>query len=397
MEYENPTGSAKKTQCLDSDIISSLPQNIIECILSRMPIRDAVRTSVLSKKWQYCWQSMPKLEFTGDMVELPPNSDYTPIVRYKLASVIFHVLLSHNGPEVLDFDCPVTRLDFESEVAKMMSYLAKGNKLKELYFENVGVDVRLYKLPVFFFSLQRPEVIHLQNCIFEPPLAFNGFSRLTTMVFWDIEVSPQTLQRFLSKCPMLENIHLWDLENVFIAGVNKITFADVLQCVPLIKTLHVSKDYVKYLSASGMPRTLPTSLVHLKDLELCVCLMDRNEMCSVICIIRSSPVLEKIVFWMYDNEKLPDQHTPNFLDPKDHPDLNLNHLVILEIRMMSNYSPIVMEFAKLVMAKSSVLKKVQIHFHCTDPVNREELKMLLLSFPRASPSAKLIIGRPPRL
>ncbi|XP_076940903.1 F-box/FBD/LRR-repeat protein At1g13570-like [Bidens hawaiensis] len=164
------------------------------------------------------------------------------------------------------------------------------------------------------------------------------------------------------------------------------------------QALDVSKDYMKYLSAGGMPHTLPTSLVHLKVLDLSVCLMDRNEISATLCIIRSSPMLENIVLSMDDKANFHVQQTPNnFLDPQNHPDLNLDHLEILEISMIYSMSALVMEFVKLIMGKSPVLKKVQIRFDYRVSVDAE-LKMLrgmlLLSFPRASPSAKLIIEHP---
>ncbi|KAI6688915.1 hypothetical protein NL676_025743 [Syzygium grande] len=45
------------------DKISQLPRNIIDQILSHMPIKDAVRTSILSRKWRYKWSSLPQLVF----------------------------------------------------------------------------------------------------------------------------------------------------------------------------------------------------------------------------------------------------------------------------------------------------------------------------------------------
>lgn len=38
-----------------------LPQSIIETILAKVPTRDAVRTSILSKKWRYQWATMTQL------------------------------------------------------------------------------------------------------------------------------------------------------------------------------------------------------------------------------------------------------------------------------------------------------------------------------------------------
>ncbi|KAJ0439878.1 putative F-box domain-containing protein [Helianthus annuus] len=121
MEYQNPT----RTQSLNPDFISTLPQNIIEDILTRMPLRSALRTSVLSKKWRYTWRGMPKLVFTDKMVTLPSNRSYRQLNKYKLVSAIFHVLLLHNGPEILEFHCSFVHLHMESEFAQIISYLKR--------------------------------------------------------------------------------------------------------------------------------------------------------------------------------------------------------------------------------------------------------------------------------
>ncbi|KAJ0642652.1 putative FBD domain-containing protein [Helianthus annuus] len=249
----------------------------------------------------------------------------------------------------------------------------------------------------------------------------------------------------------------------FVAGGNKFTFVDLLQCVPLIQDLEIADSYMKfanfdngyrlkYLCPGGMPHKLPTSLVHLKYLCLDVCMTEQNEISFVLCMIRSSPLLGKLTLRMYDNEKsLVPQTSNNFLDPEAYLDLNLDHLEILdidiysnlplvkdfvkliiakshvlkkvrielndnsnfldpedtlnltldhletlEIKMFSNL-PLEMEFVKLIMAKSLVLKKLRIELNDKVSVD-EEVKMLrdlvLLPFPRASPSAKLIIERP---
>nr|XP_043625891.1 putative F-box/FBD/LRR-repeat protein At5g56810 [Erigeron canadensis] len=58
-----------KIQRLTSDIINTLPKNIVENILTLMPIQDALKTSILSKKWRHRWKSMPKLAFDDNHVE----------------------------------------------------------------------------------------------------------------------------------------------------------------------------------------------------------------------------------------------------------------------------------------------------------------------------------------
>ncbi|KAJ0439887.1 putative F-box domain-containing protein [Helianthus annuus] len=190
---------------MSSDIISTLPNNIIEKILTLMPIEDALRTSILSKKWRYSWRSMPKLVFTDNMVTMSSNHLCGQLRKYKLASAIFHVLLFHNGPTILKFKFCCFGLQMDSEFDQIISYLARGNKVKKLCFI---IKKNYYKLPISFFSLQKLEVIHLENCIFEPPLIFDKFSWLRKMKCMDVDVSAQMLERFLSKCPLLKHISL---------------------------------------------------------------------------------------------------------------------------------------------------------------------------------------------
>ncbi|XP_076946190.1 F-box/FBD/LRR-repeat protein At1g13570-like [Bidens hawaiensis] len=325
------------------------------------------------------------------MVTLPSSSGCIQS-KCKLAKAIFHVLLLHKGPQNLRFR--VGALHMESEFAQMISYLAIGNTVKELSFIN---DNRSYKLPFSFFSLQGLEYVALQNCTFEPPLTFSKFSCLRFLLFLDVDVSAQMLHRFLSNCPLLEKLYLVKYQEGidFVAGENIFTFVDLFRCMPSIRLLQISNHYIKYLSAGGMPHKFPTSLVHLKDLSLHV--TEQNEISSALCIIRSSPELAQIRFLMYRDEKLPVQQTPvKFLDPENHPELKLDYLEILEIKKFSN-SPLEMEVVKLIMAKSPELENVEIELDSNISVG-EELKILrdfvLLSFPRASASAKLTIVRP---
>ncbi|KAK1428454.1 hypothetical protein QVD17_17289 [Tagetes erecta] len=50
------------------DMISNLPQSIIEIILCLLPTKEAARTSILSREWMYRWTTIPKLAFIQDKI-----------------------------------------------------------------------------------------------------------------------------------------------------------------------------------------------------------------------------------------------------------------------------------------------------------------------------------------
>ncbi|GKC78120.1 F-box/FBD/LRR-repeat protein, partial [Tanacetum coccineum] len=173
-----------KVQWIDSDIISTIPQSITENILIHMPIRDAVRTSILSRNWRSYWKSLPKLVFDKS-VEVPSNCK--TLKKLKLVSAILHILLQHTG-SILEFYLNVGELDMDSEV---------------------------------------------KNCDFEPPSTFNGFSRLKCLRFNNVEITSKILQRVLSNCTLLTEVVLMGRGRVKdFDGENKFTFVELFECVP---------------------------------------------------------------------------------------------------------------------------------------------------------------------
>ncbi|CAJ2659479.1 unnamed protein product [Trifolium pratense] len=64
-------GSTHKKQKAKEDIISKLPDSLISHILSFLPTKDAVRTSVLSTRWIDCWKLITKMNFNDSVFYSP--------------------------------------------------------------------------------------------------------------------------------------------------------------------------------------------------------------------------------------------------------------------------------------------------------------------------------------
>nr|XP_043625798.1 F-box/FBD/LRR-repeat protein At1g13570-like [Erigeron canadensis] len=342
------------------DRISILPQNITEKILSLLPIPDALKTSILSRKWRYCWASIPVLTFNDQMFEGSSSSGIQNMSQ-KLDTV-YQVLLQHKSP-LVGFTLSIEP-EMVSKVDQIVSYVvSRCNRLEEL---------------------------ELANCDFEPPPKFTGFHSLNWLSFSNVEISAKMLKRFLTHCPLLDEFYLVGKQKDTTRVENMLTFVEFFECLPSIQILAISTYYMKYF-APGRPNKLPVSLVHLKILFMGVCFMDHDEVSSALCLIKSSPNLEKLMLKL-----VPQPTSMHFIDLQDHTGFKLDYLQELEMESLSNLS-IEMEFVKLIMANSSVLKNVLIELDDSVSVD-EELEMyrdlIRRPIPRASPSAEVIITRP---
>ncbi|KAF9609405.1 hypothetical protein IFM89_015746 [Coptis chinensis] len=73
------------------DKISSLPEEVMVDILHRLPIREAVKTSLLSSSWRYRWMSMPNLVFDARSLPAEAQKDSDQV------KFVTNALLLHNG------------------------------------------------------------------------------------------------------------------------------------------------------------------------------------------------------------------------------------------------------------------------------------------------------------
>ncbi|WZZ54493.1 hypothetical protein YC2023_054600 [Brassica napus] len=62
---------------MNEDRISELPEALLLHILSYVPTKDVIATSVLSKRWRSLWKMVPKLEFEFDMEHVSSEAVYS--------------------------------------------------------------------------------------------------------------------------------------------------------------------------------------------------------------------------------------------------------------------------------------------------------------------------------
>lgn len=180
-----------------ADAISNLPANVIDSILARLSLRDAVRTSILSREWRYRWISIPKLVFDFQF-------DQTLLHNHKLEIIIYQVLLRHQG-SINKFALQVPTYRSSPDIDHWILLLS-SSKVQDFTLHLFwGYK---HEMTSHFFALQHLKHLNLYRCAFKPPPQFKGFSRLITLDFQDVDFVPAVFARFISQCSLLERVRL---------------------------------------------------------------------------------------------------------------------------------------------------------------------------------------------
>lgn len=409
------------------DLISDLPQSIIETILVKIPIRDAVMTSTLSSKWRYKWSTITQLVFDDNCVT---TSCYDKsVVESNLIHFITRFLFLHDGP-IHKFALSSSYLSSTCDIDQWLLFLARKD-IKELSIE-LG-EGEWFRAPSYLFSCQKLTRLELLRCELDPPLNFKGFSCLKHLNLQQVIIPPSDIENLISSCSLLEDLTLsyfdsfeltiraprlkclnleGEFKEIYLENTpNLVTisvamymtddktehfeqssgcnFEKFLGNVPRIEQLTGHIYFTKYLSIGNDKESTPMVYHHLKVLELFqVSFEDANEILVVLRLIISSPNLEELHISgstytptsEYEDDELWEKGLPA--------DCSFNRLKVVKI---SDFFAVLNEltFIRFLLAHSPALESMTVSpSFCTV---EKKLKALieLLSYRRASPAATI--------
>ncbi|GKC97409.1 hypothetical protein Tco_1167684 [Tanacetum coccineum] len=143
------------------------------------------------------------------------------------------------------------------------------------------------------------------------------------------------------------------------------TLIELFECLLLVEHLTISSRAIQWFVKDGVPQKLLTSLVNLKEFSYeDMWFIDSYDLPFLVTLMRSSPMLEKIKLHIFPEEG--DlaywKSKANTVSLKDHSDIWLEHLMDFEIDNFSNLKT-ELEFVKLMLAKSPMLKRLKIYCH----------------------------------
>ncbi|XP_058733719.1 F-box protein At4g22280-like [Vicia villosa] len=253
-------------------MITDLPEDILLHILSLLPTKDAVRTSVLSNRWRHLWTYLTVFHFdTGLYESNHPNSKNTANC---LLDLVGRLLRKSNHVERLGVEILETVVDRN----KVHSLISSAAKHRVQYLElSLGDRNDKFVLPRSFSTFQSLSELHLGLMFTLHIPSGIRFPNLKKLVVSDVTFSNEnSVQQLFSGCPILQELDLcncyWkSIEhiNVAISTLGKLTieFDDFSVNYDHDMTLTIDAENLLSLTCDCNPaiEIIPVNLTSIVD------------------------------------------------------------------------------------------------------------------------------------
>uniref|UniRef100_M1DSM9 Ubiquitin-protein ligase n=1 Tax=Solanum tuberosum TaxID=4113 RepID=M1DSM9_SOLTU len=143
-----------------STTIGDLQDGILHTILEFMPIQDAARTSVLSKKWIPIWSTQPHLVFD------PLFFQYVSNIGASAATVIYKILMQHTG-NIMGFHLISSTCKLAQSVVDQFIIFVSKHGIQKLTLDMANEEN--YMLPNRIFTCATLTHLKLSRCFFKLP------------------------------------------------------------------------------------------------------------------------------------------------------------------------------------------------------------------------------------
>ncbi|XP_049381018.1 F-box/FBD/LRR-repeat protein At1g13570-like isoform X4 [Solanum stenotomum] len=426
-----PPKARKLRRSLVPDALSYLPDNIIDVILMCLPSKDAVRTSILSKKWRYHWCRLTKLEL-DESLWITKKDLLNPTIKFR--KTMYQFLSLHEGP-ITKFTLDVVHLASCPEIDNFIYFLSRND------IQHLALHLPLrkeYKLPSLLFACSQLRHLSLCYCSIQHPSAFQGFDKLISLNLCEVNISSELLESLISHCPLLEELELdianksdtieinapmlrsfdlsGNISSVCLKNVPRLVkvllygdyikaedldFAKLFECCPALEHLLFFSLDSGFSAGAGYeaPTRLPFNLNSVKRFTLPdIMLVESYKLSYALCLIRSFPYLEYLEIQVheygydYEDEDDEDEPIPEPLELKHLSDVTFNHLKEVRLGCLTGTTSELL-LIKFLLAESPVLERMLIDRQYLDHEQldtRLQIFREISSFSRASPKAEVV-------
>ncbi|XP_058785890.1 FBD-associated F-box protein At3g52670-like [Vicia villosa] len=387
---------------VDDTGINGLPETVLCHILSFLSTKQAVATSVLSKRWIHLWCSVLSIEFTN--IEVDDLEAY-----FRFNKSLYSVLLSRTSIKSFRLGIRYGGFHFGyigiPHVAKWVDHVVQ-NGVEHLHLD-VATRVDMPKLPASIITCKTLVVLNLNG------FTVNDFSsiRLPSLKILHFEsctfLSVRAFLLVMARCPILEELQAAHIvfqsddslanQELKSLSFSKLIRVDMICCYchfPLTALYNVESLRIEIDKMYRPHDEIPTfhNLTNLKLLSL------NCNWPLLIQMLNHCPKLQKLDLSEANVDGDRDGVQENWVDPECVPEclsLSLRSCTLLEF--FGRESELLM--AKYILKNASLLQTMTItgpqhrdYLLSQGPqlhVNSEYIERELSSFPRASATCQL--------
>ncbi|AES66878.2 putative F-box domain, leucine-rich repeat domain, L domain-containing protein [Medicago truncatula] len=217
------------------DLISNLPDHIIGYILYFLSTKEAVRTSVLSKKWIYLWKFITKLDF-DDKNHFSLNK----IRKKGFVDFVDRVLLHLNSAHIQSFSLKMSEeynyfYINSFNINKWISVVVNLRVRNLCIYLKKGLEIQLVSFDALF-KCQSLEELVLNGCAFTLP-SFVCLSSLTILKLSRITITCDSSNESKTLALNFPALRKYETLDCTFLNVKSVTLQ-----VPLLEVVSISYD-----------------------------------------------------------------------------------------------------------------------------------------------------------
>ncbi|XP_060193448.1 putative F-box protein At1g49610 [Lycium barbarum] len=202
--------SPQKTEKIDR--ISELPDSLIVQILSRIPITDACRTTILSKRWENLWTSIDNVIYENEVKYNCSDSSTVHKFIFFTDNVLPLLSLSSIKKFSLDFAFDYDYgVSYSHKIDKWLEF-ALNKKVEDLYLnisytDEPSKDDQPYSLSRVLCGNSSILKLDCRNCSISEDCVLNWTS-LKSLTLGYLFLRDEHIEQIMSNCPQLESLKL---------------------------------------------------------------------------------------------------------------------------------------------------------------------------------------------
>lgn len=232
-DYKQRRTKENSEESYEEDLINQLPDGIPVTILSKLPITDAARTSILSRKWRYLWTYFSgSLEFDGSPIMKDMKKDIKKAEEKRHLQMAMEIMYDAESQTYTRWIDKLLSSLNASALQGLKFWFHVGPGCDTDKWVHFAIQKKVQKLELYFgntFEYVLP--LHL--------FKLQSFNSLHVLRLKCITVTEEMLEYLLHCCPSLETLNLVDSvvpKTMKVSGPSlKLKSLELMRCWELLR------------------------------------------------------------------------------------------------------------------------------------------------------------------